>query len=126
MPLEDSAASRKLVLETTRPDVRLVVLRGSDVPDLVRHGAADGVWWGGYATREWRRGSVRATRSGDCPLPSDDRRVWRGIDRCERRVRVATKFVNVARRFYAGAGMQADIIKLYGAMELAPLLDLRT
>lgn len=124
VPLEDPGSSRKLVIETTRPDVRLLVLRGSDVPVYVRHGAADAGVVGRDALLEYgseglyepldlgiaRCRLMTAGLAGHAPL--------RG------RVRVATKFVNVARRFYAAAGLQADIIKLSGAMELAPLLGL--
>lgn len=123
-PLEDIASSRKLIFETTRPNVQLVVLRGSDVPTYVRLGAADvGV-----------SGKDMLLESGGAGLyePLD-----LGIARCrlmtaglvgkalpQGRVRVATKFVNIAKRHFAERGIQADIIKLYGAMELAPLMDL--
>ena len=123
-PLEDISASRKLIFETTQPNVRLLVIRGSDVPTYVQHGAADmGV-----------SGKDMLLESGATGLyePLD-----LGIARCKlmtaglvgqelphSRVRVATKFVNVAKRYFAERGIQADIIKLYGAMELAPLMDL--
>lgn len=123
-PLEDIASSRKLIFDTSQPDVRLVVLRGSDVPTYVRLGAADvGV-----------SGKDMLLESGGAGLyePLD-----LGIARCRLmtaglvgkplppgRVRVATKFVNIARQHFAERGIQADIIKLYGAMELAPLMDL--
>ena len=123
-PLEDIATSRKLIFPTTLADVRLVVLRGSDVPTYVRHGAADmGI-----------SGKDMLLENGGADLyePLD-----LGIARCRlmtaalkgralprARVRVATKFVNIAKRYFAERGVQADIIKLYGAMELAPLMDL--
>ncbi len=124
VPEEDPGASRRLVIGTNRPDVRLLVLRGSDVSVYVRHGAADA----GVVGRDM----LLEAGSEGLYEPLD-----LGIARCrlmtaglvERaplrsRVRVATKFVNVARRFYAAQGLQADIIKLYGAMELAPVLGL--
>ncbi len=123
-PLEDISSSRKLIFDTTDPRVRLVVLRGSDVPTYVRLGAADiGV-----------SGKDMLLEAGGADLyePLD-----LGIARCRlmtagmkgrtlprARLRVATKFVNIARRHFAERGIQADIIKLYGAMELAPLMDL--
>lgn len=123
-PLEDIATSRKLIFDTTQADVRLVVLRGSDVPTYVRQGAADiGV-----------SGKDMLLEYGGADLyePLD-----LGIARCRlmtagikgkplprARIRVATKFVNVAKQHFAARGVQADIIKLYGAMELAPLMDL--
>lgn len=123
-PLEDIAASRKLIFPTTRPDVRLVVLRGADVPTYVRHGAADmGVSgkdmlleYGGadiYEPLDLGIARCRLMTAGmrERPLP-------------RARLRVATKFVNIAKRHFAERGVQADIIKLYGAMELAPLMEL--
>lgn len=124
VPEEDPGSSRKLVIGTSRPDVRLIVLRGSDVAVYVRHGAADA----GIVGRDM----LLEVGSEGLYEPLD-----LGIARCRLmtaglagstvsgpRVRVATKFVNVARRFYAARGVQADIIKLYGAMELAPVLGL--
>lgn len=123
-PLEDIATSRKLIFPTNQPGVQLVVLRGSDVPTYVRHGAADmGI-----------SGKDMLLENGGADLyePLD-----LGIARCRlmtaalkdrelprARVRVATKFVNIAQQYFAERGVQADIIKLYGAMELAPLMDL--
>jgi ATP phosphoribosyltransferase len=123
-PLEDIASSRKLIFDTTDPQLKLVVLRGSDVPTYVRLGAADmGV-----------SGKDVLLEAGGADLyePLD-----LGIARCRlmtagikgralprARLRVATKFVNIARQHFAERGIQADIIKLYGAMELAPLMNL--
>ncbi|HEY3699360.1 MAG TPA: ATP phosphoribosyltransferase [Spongiibacteraceae bacterium] len=124
VPLEDIASSRKLIFETSAPDVRLVVLRGSDVPTYVRHGAADiGVSgkdmlleYGGADLYEPLDLGIARCRLMTAGLKN------RALPRA--RVRVATKFVNIARRHFAERGVQADIIKLYGAMELAPLMDL--
>lgn len=123
-PLEDIATSRKLIFPTTQPDVRLVVLRGSDVPTYVRHGAADMGISGKDMLLEYG--------GADLYEPLD-----LGISRCRlmtagpkdralphARVRVATKFVHIAKQHFAERGIQADIIKLYGAMELAPLMGL--
>lgn len=123
-PLEDISQSRKLIFETSQPDVRLLVIRGSDVPTYVQYGAADmGV-----------SGKDMLLECGGAGLyePLD-----LNIARCQLmtaalknktlpqgRVRVATKFVNIAKQYFAEQGVQADVIKLYGAMELAPLMDL--
>jgi len=123
-PLEDIATSRKLLFETTHPGVRLVVLRGSDVPTYVRHGAADvGVVgkdllmeFGAHGLYEPLDLGIAKCRLMTAGFP--DRIPASG------RLRVATKFVNVARKHYAARGIQAEVIKLYGAMELAPLMDL--
>lgn len=123
-PVEDIEASRKLVFDTNQAGVRLLILRGSDVPTYVQYGAADlGV--SGKDTLMEHGGS-------DIYEPLD-----LGIARCKLmtaavagsavqpgRIRVATKYVNIARRYYAEQGRQADIIKLYGAMELAPIMAL--
>lgn len=124
VPEEDPGHSRKLIIPTSHPGVRLLVLRGSDVLVYVRHGAADA----GVVGRD----VLLESGSEGLYEPLD-----LGIARCrlmtaglsERgplraRVRVATKFVNIARRFYATQGKQAEIIRLSGAMELAPMLGL--
>lgn len=123
-PLEDIFSSRKLVFATTRENLRLLILRGSDVPTYVQFGAADM----GVAGKD----GLLEHRGDGYYEPLD-----LGIARCRLmtavpvgaqpvtgRVRVATKYVNVARQYYAQQGRQVDLIKLYGAMELAPLMDL--
>jgi len=124
VPEEDPGSSRKLVIGTNRPGVRLLVLRGSDVSVYVRHGAADA----GVVGRDMllEGGSEGLYEPLDLGI-ARCRLMTAGLLGCAphgARVRVATKFVNVARRFYASQGVQADIIKLYGAMELAPVLGL--
>lgn len=123
-PLEDISASRKLTFETTSPDVRLLILRGVDVPTYVQFGAAD-VGVSGKDTLLEHGGQgyyepldlniarcrlITAALKGQAPKSG--------------RIKVATKYVNVAKRFYAAKGQQVDVIKLYGAMELAPVLSL--
>lgn len=123
-PVEDISASRKLLFDTSQTGVRLLVLRGSDVPTYVQFGAADL----GVAGKD-----TLLEHGGDGLYEPLDL----GIARCqlmtagivgdspkEGRIRVATKYVNIARRFYAEQGRQVDIIKLYGAMELAPIMAL--
>jgi ATP phosphoribosyltransferase len=104
--------------------VRLVILRGSDVPTYVRHGAADiGVVGKDMLLEFGADGLYEPLDLGiaSCRLMTAG---FSGRKSVKTRVRVASKFVNIARRYYAGKGIQADIIKLYGAMELAPLMDL--
>jgi ATP phosphoribosyltransferase len=123
-PLEDLGKSRKLLFDTNLPNVKLVVIRATDVPTYVQLGAADL----GVAGKDvlLEHGAENLYE----PLDLD-------IARCKlmtagtageapgrARRRVATKFVNVARRYYAEQGIQAEVIKLYGAMELAPIMNL--
>lgn len=123
-PLENIETSRKLVFPTNQAHIRLLVLRSVDVPTYVQFGAAD-VGVSGKDT-------LLEVGSDDYYEPLD-----LGIARCRLmtaakvgtdqprgRFKVATKYPNVAKQFYSSQGKQADIIKLYGAMELAPLLDL--
>lgn len=124
-PLDDISSSRKLIFETTRPGVRLLVLRGSDVPTYVRHGAADvGVSGKDMLLEFGAQGVYEVLDLGiaRCRLMTAGR-VGSSV-REGQRIKVASKFVNVAKQFYAERGIQADIIKLYGAMELAPLMGL--
>jgi ATP phosphoribosyltransferase len=123
-PLEDIASSRKLIFETAAPGVRLVVLRGTDVPTYVRHGAADvGVVGKDVLLEHGAEGLYEPLDLGiaRCRLMTAGPVGWqqRGA-----RIRVATKFVNIARDYFARQGVHADLIKLYGAMELAPMMDL--
>ncbi len=123
-PAEDIASSRKLVFDSNRSGLRLLVLRGTDVPTYVRHGAADlGVVGKDMLLEQGAEGMYEPLDLGiaRCRLMTAAPTGWRPGSP---RVRVATKFVNVARRHFAGRGVQADIIKLYGAMELAPSMGL--
>lgn len=123
-PAEDIASSRKLVFDTNHDGLRLLVLRGSDVATYVQFGVADM----GVAGKD----GLMEHGGEDFYEPLD-----LGIARCRLmtaaltgvqarpgRIRVATKYVNVARRYYAEQGRQADIVKLYGGMELAPVMAL--
>ena len=123
-PLEDIEASLKLIFNTEHSDVRLVILRGSDVPTYVRHGAADvGVVGKDMLLEVGAEGLYEPLDLGiaRCRVMTAG---FSGREKVRTRVRVASKFVNIARRYYSSKGIQADIIKLYGAMELAPLMDL--
>ena len=123
-PVEDVASSRKLIFNTEHANVRLVILRGSDVPTYVRHGAADiGVVGKDMLLEFGAEGLYEPLDLGiaPCRLMTAG---FSGRENTRTRIRVASKFVNIARRHYSSKGIQADIIKLYGAMELAPLMDL--
>ena len=124
VPAEDIFSSRKLVFSTNEKNVRILLLRGSDVPTYVQYGAADiGVTGkdlllehqGGGYYEPLDLGIARCRLMTAVPV---------GVSSSQGRLRVATKYVNIARQFYAQKGTQADLIKLYGAMELAPILDL--
>lgn len=124
-PLESIDNSRKLIFETTVPGVSFVLLRGSDVPTYVRHGAADvGVVGKDLLMEFGDEGVYEVLDLGiaRCRLMT----AGTGHDRrpASAKMRVATKFVNVARAHYSARGIQANIIKLYGAMELAPIMNL--
>jgi len=128
-PLEDPESSRKLIIPTERADVRVVIVRATDVPTYVQHGAADL----GVAGRD-----VLLEHGGDGLVQPLDLRIARcrmmvacaeGFDyasavRSGARLRVATKYVSVAREHFAAKGVHVDLIKLYGSMELAPLVGL--
>lgn len=125
-PSERLEDSRKLVIPTNISKIRLVVLRGSDVPTYVRHGAADIGIAGKDMLLEFGGAGIYEPLDlgiARCRLMTAARRDHskRGDSR---RVRVATKFLNVARAHYAQKGVHADLIKLYGSMELAPLMGL--
>lgn len=125
-PSERLEDSRKLVIPTNISKIRLVVLRGSDVPTYVRHGAADIGIAGKDMLLEFGGAGIYEPLDlgiARCRLMTAARRD-QSKRSDSRRVRVATKFLNVARAHYAQKGVHADLIKLYGSMELAPLMGL--
>jgi ATP phosphoribosyltransferase len=122
--MEDIDSSRKLVFETSRPDLQLVVLRGADVPTYVRHGAADmGVVGKDILMEQGAEGLYEPLDLGiaRCRLMTAAKVGWQSNGA---RIRVATKFLNITRDYFARQGVQADLIKLYGALELAPIMHL--
>ena len=125
VPDEDISESRRLQFGTNNPDVRLLVLRGSDVITYIRMGVADiGVVGKDMLLEDGGEGLYEMLDLGiaKCRLMSA---AIRGRESAEgSRIRVASKYVNVARAFYAEKGIQADVIKLYGGMELAPIMGL--
>ena len=126
-PSEDLEASRKLIVPTTLTNVHLVILRGSDVPTYVKHGAADiGIAGKDMLLEFGGEGIYEPLDLGiaRCRLMTAGPRLSQTTQAPRRRIRVATKFLNIARAHYAGKGIHADLIKLYGSMELAPLMGL--
>jgi ATP phosphoribosyltransferase len=123
-PTENPEKSRKLIIPTTQDDVQLLIVRATDVPTYVEHGAADlGVAGKDVLMEYGGRGLYEPLdlQIANCKLMTAGKV---GAPEPRGRLRVATKFVNVAKRYYAEQGRQVDIIKLYGSMELAPLVGL--
>ncbi|MBT5228645.1 MAG: ATP phosphoribosyltransferase [Methylococcales bacterium] len=124
-PIDDIATSRKLILQTNQPNVQLVIIRASDVPTYVQYGAADvGVagkdvllehgGQGLYEPLDLEIAKCKLMTAGPVELPDNE----------PPRLKIATKFINVTKAYYASIGQQVEIIKLYGSMELAPLVGL--
>lgn len=123
-PLEDISKSRKLTFATNRPGVSLIVLRGVDVTTYVQFGAADlGIAGKDMLLEHGAEGIYEPLDLGiaRCKLMTA---AVTGRPQKTGRIAVATKFVNVAKQYYASQARQVDIIKLYGAMELAPIIGL--
>ena len=129
VPAEDPEKSRKLIIGTNRDDVRVVIVRASDVPTYVQYGAADlgiagkdvllehgGV--GLYQPLDLRIAKCRMCVAA--PAGFD----YAAAVRSGARLRIATKYITVAREHFAAKGVHVDLIKLYGSMELAPLAGL--
>ncbi|MCK5335284.1 MAG: ATP phosphoribosyltransferase [Gammaproteobacteria bacterium] len=124
VPADDPEKSRKLILDTNRDDVKLVVIRATDVPTYVQYGAADI----GVAGKD-----VLLEHGGEGLYEPVDLKIARcklmtagPVDYKEPtgRLRVATKFVNVTKEYFASIGQQVEVIKLYGSMELGPIVGL--
>ncbi|GAB4254529.1 MAG: ATP phosphoribosyltransferase [Methylomicrobium sp.] len=123
-PVDDPKTSRKLILQTTRDDVQLVIIRATDVPTFVEYGAADLGIAGKDVLLEHGAESLYEPLDlniATCRLMTA---AHKDAPPTGRRVRVATKYVKTAKKYFAEQGIQADIIKLYGSMELAPLVGL--
>ncbi len=124
IPTDDPATCRKLILQTTRPDVQLVIIRATDVPTFVEYGAADlGIAGKDVLLEHGTEGLYEPLdlNIARCRLMTAAHKDAPAISG---RVRVATKYVKTAQRYFADLGIQAEIIKLYGSMELAPLVGL--
>lgn len=122
--LEDPETSRKLIFPTTHPDVQIIIIRATDVPTYVENGAADvGVAGkdvlmehgasGVYEPLDLNIARCRLMVAGKVNAPP-----------VQGRLRIATKFVNLTKQYYAEKGEQVEVVKLYGSMELAPLMGL--
>ena len=129
VPADNPDTSRKLILATNRPGVALVIVRATDVPTYVQYGAADaGVAGKDVLLEHGGEGLYQPLDLGlgRCRLVVAARRSydWSGTVQRGARIRVATKYVKTAREHFAAKGMHVDLIKLYGSMELAPLVGL--
>jgi len=128
-PVENPESSRKLIIGTNRADVRVVIVRASDVPTYVQYGAADlGIAGKDVLLEHGGAGLyqpldlkiAKCRMSVAAPVGFDyAAAVQRGA-----RLRIATKYINTAREHFAAKGVHVDLIKLYGSMELAPLAGL--
>lgn len=124
VPVDDPETSRKLILDTNHDDVKLVIIRATDVPTYVQFGAADlGVAGKDVLMEHGGEGIYEPVDLGiaRCRLMTAG---LVGAKSVNGRKRVATKFVNVARRFFESRGEQVEVIKLYGSMELGPIVGL--
>jgi ATP phosphoribosyltransferase len=126
---EDPETSRKLILPTTDPNLRVIVVRATDVPTYVEYGAADFGVAGKDVLIEHGGGGLYQPVDLDIACCRMSVAVPAGFDyanavRQGARLRVATKYVSVAREHFAAKGVHVDLIKLYGSMELAPLVGL--
>jgi ATP phosphoribosyltransferase len=127
-PVDDPDSSRKLILDTNQPHIKLLIVRATDVPTYVQYGAADI----GVAGKD-----VLLEHGGDGLYEPLDLRIARckmmvagkvedqaQAEPVGARLRIATKYINSTQRYYAAKGQQVEVIKLYGSMELAPLVGL--
>ncbi len=133
--LDDPERSRKLILATTRADVRVVLVRASDVPTYVEHGGADlgvagldmllehAALAGGGAVGLYRPLDLDIARCRLSVAVREDFDYASAVKQGSR-IRVATKYTHLARQHFATKGVHVDLIKLYGSMELAPLTGL--
>jgi ATP phosphoribosyltransferase len=129
VPAEEPEASRKLIIPSQRPDVRFVIVRASDVPTYVQYGAADV----GVAGRDvlMEHGGAGLYQPLDLKIARCRMMVATREDfdyaaaiRQGARLKIATKYLKTAREHFAAKGVHVDLIKLYGSMELAPLVGL--
>lgn len=140
-PVEAPETTRKLILETNRSDVKIIIVRATDVPTYVEYGAADIGIAGKDVLLEYNGNGLGGSglyepldlKIAQCrmvvaePEKVESRKIKPGETgnrENSSRKRVATKYVNIARNYFASQGKQVEIIKLYGSMELAPVLGL--
>jgi len=129
VPSENPESSRKLIIGTNRPDVRVVIVRASDVPTYVQYGAADmGIAGKDVLIEHGGAGlyqplDLNIAKCRMCvaaPVGFD----YAAAIRPGARLRIATKYISTAKEHFAAKGVHVDLIKLYGSMELAPLAGL--
>jgi ATP phosphoribosyltransferase len=124
VPTDDPKTCRKLILSTTREDVQLVIIRATDVPTFVEYGAADLGIAGKDVLLEHGAESLYEPLDLNIACCRLMTAAHKNAPEQRGRIRVATKYVKIARSYFASQGIQAEIIKLYGSMELAPLVGL--
>jgi len=140
-PVEAPETTRKLILETNRSDVKIIIVRATDVPTYVEYGAADIGIAGKDVLLEYNSNGLGGSglyepldlKIAQCrmvvaePVKVESRKIKPGETGNREnggRKRVATKYVNIARNYFASQSKQVEIIKLYGSMELAPVFGL--
>ena len=126
---EDPETSRKLVFETNKKNIRLIIVRASDVPTYVEWGGADMGIAGRDVLDEFQGEGLFQPIDlgiGKCQLMVAAKKVfdYEAFIKQKRRLRVATKYPQAAREFFANKGIHIDVIKLYGSMELAPIVGM--
>jgi ATP phosphoribosyltransferase len=128
-PTDNPETSRKLIIGTNRPDVRLVIVRATDTPTYVQYGAADmGIAGKDVLLEHGGAGlyqplDLNIAKCRLCVAVPKEFDYAAAVQRGAR-IRVATKYVKAAKAHFAAKGMHVDLIKLYGSMELAPLVGL--
>jgi len=125
----DPETSRKLIIDTSRPEISLIIVRASDVPTYVQYGAADlGIAGKDVLLEHGGTGLYQPLDLGiaKCKMmvAAQNGFDYEGAVRRGARLRVATKYLKTAREHFAAKGVHVDLIKLYGSMELAPLVGL--
>jgi ATP phosphoribosyltransferase len=128
-PKEDPERSRKLIIPTARRDVNLVIVRAADTPTYVAHGAADlGIAGKDVLVEHGGEGLYQPLDLGiaKCRMMVAVRKGfdYRGAVQKGARLRVATKYLRTTREFFGAKGVHVDLIRLYGSMELAPIMGL--
>ena len=124
VPVDDPETSRKLILDTNHDDIKLLIIRATDVPTYVQFGAADiGVAGKDVLMEHGGEGLYEPVdlKIAKCRLMTAGLVNAKPVNG---RLRVATKFTNVAKRFFESRGQQVEVIKLYGSMELGPIVGL--
>jgi len=125
-PIDDPETSRKLILDTNDENVKLVIIRATDVPVFVNYGAADLGITGKDTLMEYDGSELYEPldlKISPCKLMVAGPKGEDFLD-TKARLRVATKYVNTAKKYFTERGIQVEVIKLYGSMELAPLVSL--